>query len=263
MFLAVLNASGIEILNARLSVLRGPTHITPHCGMSNAKLRAHIGLRVPLPSPADDSGVRRSKRNGIRVGNDAREWVEGEALLFDDSFEHEVWWRSSSGNGNDDGNDDETDESGDEEEERVVLIVDVFHPELPAEERADIRAQMVAQHDEDDGEADDGKGHDNPDADSSNSVGSSRIDPVAARSDGAGGGSWVLAGGYRVGDRVRTLVAQSDRTDLQVCVCHLVPSLHINRHFHVEACKVDLSPRHALDSCSSTTIVHDCFDVFC
>ena len=36
----------MEIINARLSVLRGPAHITPHCGMSNAKLRAHIGLRV-------------------------------------------------------------------------------------------------------------------------------------------------------------------------------------------------------------------------
>ena len=42
----LLKESGVEMVNARLSVLRGPTHITPHCGMSNAKLRIHIGLRV-------------------------------------------------------------------------------------------------------------------------------------------------------------------------------------------------------------------------
>lgn len=44
-----------------------------------------------------------------------RSWENGKFLLFDDSFEHEVWH-----NGTD---------------VRVVLIIDVWHPELTEEER--------------------------------------------------------------------------------------------------------------------------------
>jgi len=51
----------------------------------------------------------------MRVGNSPpRRWVEGEVCLFDDSFEHEVWNRTSS--------------------ERIVLIVDLWHPELTTSE---------------------------------------------------------------------------------------------------------------------------------
>ena len=65
--------------------------------MSNAKLRVHIGLRVPQ----DSSGGRLV--SGMRVGTEMRQWEEGRAIVFDDSFEHEVWWR-------DDGDDDDDDD---------------------------------------------------------------------------------------------------------------------------------------------------------
>ena len=39
-----------------------------------------------------------------------REWKQGECLIFDDSFEHEVWHDGDS--------------------DRVVLICDLWHPEL-------------------------------------------------------------------------------------------------------------------------------------
>lgn len=80
-----------------ISVLLGGTRIRPHCGLSNAKLRCHLGLSVP-------------PRCGLRVGAESRRWQEGRCLVFDDSFEHAVW------------------NEGDEP--RYVLILDVFHPEL-------------------------------------------------------------------------------------------------------------------------------------
>jgi aspartyl/asparaginyl beta-hydroxylase (cupin superfamily) len=50
----------------------------------------------------------------IRVAEETRGWQEGRVVLFDDSFEHEVWNRS--------------------ERERTVLIFEVWHPALePAE----------------------------------------------------------------------------------------------------------------------------------
>jgi aspartyl/asparaginyl beta-hydroxylase (cupin superfamily) len=85
-----------------LSVLRGGTHIKRHFGPTNTRLRCHLGIVVP-------DGAR------IRVGEEAYEWREGQCLIFDDSFDHEVW--------NDSAN------------ERVVLIIDFWHPDLTSAER--------------------------------------------------------------------------------------------------------------------------------
>ena len=51
----------------------------------------------------------------MRVATETVRWREGELIVFDDSFEHEVW--------NDSG------------ETRIVLIVDFNHPDLPEKER--------------------------------------------------------------------------------------------------------------------------------
>lgn len=76
---------------ADFSVLAGGTHIKPHCGPTNTRLRCHLGLSVP-------DGCR------IRIGTEIARWREGECLVFDDSFEHEVWH--------------------DGDDERIVLILD-------------------------------------------------------------------------------------------------------------------------------------------
>jgi aspartate beta-hydroxylase len=73
------------------------THVTPHCGTTNTRLRCHLGLVIP-------DGCR------IRIGTEIVRWQEGRCLIFDDSFEHEVWH--------------------DGDRDRVVLILDVWHPEL-------------------------------------------------------------------------------------------------------------------------------------
>jgi aspartyl/asparaginyl beta-hydroxylase (cupin superfamily) len=85
-----------------LSVLRAGTHIKRHFGPTNTRLRCHLGLIVP-------EGSR------IRIGEKMYQWREGDCLVFDDSFEHEVW--------------------NDSDRERIVLIMDFWHPELTPAER--------------------------------------------------------------------------------------------------------------------------------
>lgn len=90
---------------AYISWLHPGTHITPHCGPSNARLRVHLGIKIP-------DGVK------MRVGDREFVWTPGKCVVIDDSFEHEVWH-----NGH---------------EPRIVLILDFLHPELDAGERARI-----------------------------------------------------------------------------------------------------------------------------
>lgn len=89
------------------SLLKPETHIQPHHGLLNTRLICHI----PLIVPGDCA---------LRVGNETREWREGEALIFDDSFEHEAWNRSDS--------------------TRVVLLFEIWRPEISAEERTALTA---------------------------------------------------------------------------------------------------------------------------
>jgi aspartyl/asparaginyl beta-hydroxylase (cupin superfamily) len=78
------------------------SHIMAHCGPTNATLRIHLPIVVP-------PGV------WIRVAGERLTWEEGRCLVFDDSFEHEV------------GHDGDTD--------RIVLILDMLHPDLAGRQR--------------------------------------------------------------------------------------------------------------------------------
>jgi aspartate beta-hydroxylase len=94
------------------SLLRPGMHIKPHHGFMNARYVCHLPLIVP-------DGC------AMRVGSDTREWVEGRACLFDDSIEHEAWNRNP-------------------DKLRVVLIFDVWRPELSAEEQAFVSSVLQA-----------------------------------------------------------------------------------------------------------------------
>jgi hypothetical protein len=85
------------------SLLKPGTHIQPHHGLLNTRLICHIPLIVPQDC-------------AIRVGNETRSWREGEALIFDDSFEHEAWNKS--------------------DETRVILLFEIWRPEISPDERA-------------------------------------------------------------------------------------------------------------------------------
>ncbi|XP_071964223.1 uncharacterized protein [Antedon mediterranea] len=91
----------------KFSVLHPGTHIWAHCGPTNCRLRSHLGLVVP-------DGLR------IRVKDQTRKWQEGKMLIFDDSFEHEVWHDGDSF--------------------RLILIVDFWHPELTESQRRKLTA---------------------------------------------------------------------------------------------------------------------------
>lgn len=84
------------------SVLTPGTHVLPHRGVTNTRVVCHLPLVVP-------------EGCALVVGGERHEWREGEAVVFDDSYEHEAWNRGS--------------------ETRVVLIADVWNPHLTAAER--------------------------------------------------------------------------------------------------------------------------------
>ncbi len=88
---------------ALFSVLKPGVRIAPHHGFLNTRLVCHLPLIVPPGC-------------FLRVGNDQREWRKGEAWVFDDSIEHEAWNSSN--------------------ETRVILIFDIWRPELTEEERS-------------------------------------------------------------------------------------------------------------------------------
>ncbi len=83
---------------AFFSILSPTKHIPAHRGPYNGVLRYHLGLMVPEPN----QNVR------IRVDDQICHWSEGRTLVFDDSFNHEVW----------------NDTTG----TRVVLFVDFVRP---------------------------------------------------------------------------------------------------------------------------------------
>lgn len=94
--------SGEEFTSIKFSAIQPGTHIRTHTGPTNERLRVHLSL-------IHKGGAR------IRVGRDWHTWEEGKAIIFDDSWEHEVI------------------HTGDTV--RAVLILDIWHPELPKAQR--------------------------------------------------------------------------------------------------------------------------------
>ena len=105
----------VPILRAGFSAVDAQTWIRPHFGSSNAALKIHLGLRV------DKSDCAK-----MRVGTEWRGWAEGTTILFDDSFEHEVWNSCSS--------------------ERVVFQVVIRHPDLQWEDPRTYTPVIVDAH---------------------------------------------------------------------------------------------------------------------
>jgi Aspartyl/Asparaginyl beta-hydroxylase/Tetratricopeptide repeat len=93
------------------SQLRPGAWIPPHTGLTNTRLICHLPLIVP-PGCA------------FRVGNETRVPVEGKAWVFDDTMEHEAWNRS--------------------DHARVILLFEIWRPELTEEERALVGAMFEA-----------------------------------------------------------------------------------------------------------------------
>ncbi|MGE5562826.1 MAG: aspartyl/asparaginyl beta-hydroxylase domain-containing protein [Bacillota bacterium] len=104
-----LPAIGLISPSLYFSVLEPNSRIEAHSGITNARLIAHFPLIVP-------------GKCGFRVGGETRQWEEGEALIFDDMTEHEAWNES--------------------DRARVILIADLWRPELSAAERSAVSYLM-------------------------------------------------------------------------------------------------------------------------
>ncbi|WP_439620284.1 aspartyl/asparaginyl beta-hydroxylase domain-containing protein [Hyphomonas sp.] len=93
------------------SLLKPGAAIPPHHGLINTRLICHLPLLVPGPA-------------WLRVGNQTHHWKEGELVIFDDSIEHEAKNEAS--------------------ETRVVLLFDIWRPELSVQERAEVTKLLGA-----------------------------------------------------------------------------------------------------------------------
>lgn len=109
---------------ASLLWLHPGSRVAPHCGHTNSRLRVHLGVRVPEGA-------------GMRVRDRVLTWEDGKVLVFDDSFEHEVWNRGQA--------------------PRIILLFDILNPAVPDALKAEddlqrtpfeqkVRAFMVERH---------------------------------------------------------------------------------------------------------------------
>ncbi len=94
------------------SVLRPHSRIPPHFGSINGRLIVHLPLIVPK-----DCGA-------LCVDGEARSWETGRCLIFDDSFMHEAW--------------------NDSDQLRVVMLLDIWNPQLSAAEQAAFADALAA-----------------------------------------------------------------------------------------------------------------------
>jgi aspartyl/asparaginyl beta-hydroxylase (cupin superfamily) len=69
------------ITTAMFSILSPGKHIPPHRGPYAGVLRLHLGLLVPNPR----------EKCRIRIGDQCYTWEEGKIIVFDDTYNHEVW----------------------------------------------------------------------------------------------------------------------------------------------------------------------------
>ncbi|HEX4847312.1 MAG TPA: aspartyl/asparaginyl beta-hydroxylase domain-containing protein [Novosphingobium sp.] len=96
---------GTRAPSIMFSLLRPHSRIPAHTGMVNCRFICHLPLIVPPGC-------------GFRVAAETREWEVGRLLAFDDSVEHEAW--------------------NDSDQDRLVLIFDVWRPDVSLDERHQI-----------------------------------------------------------------------------------------------------------------------------
>ena len=103
--ISLAESGGGEVIFSRLAPR---TRIEAHCGPTNLRLTAHLGLVVPTK----EDGVGECK---IRVDKHWYGWETGKMLLFDDSYEHEI--------------------RNDTDQVRIVLLMRFWHPALSRDQR--------------------------------------------------------------------------------------------------------------------------------
>ena len=99
---APITAAAVERLpglnSAFFSILEPGAHIPRHRGVTKSIFTTHLGLIVP----------RAAQACRMQVGPELVHWREGQCLVFDDTYPHEVW--------------------NDTDETRVVLLIQLRRP---------------------------------------------------------------------------------------------------------------------------------------
>jgi len=98
--------------NALFSLLAPHKVIPPHVGVNNARLLCHVPVDIPPGC-------------WFRVGAETRFWKEGEPFVFDDTIEHEA--------------------ANPSDRLRIVLIFDLWHPDLDEVEREAVAGIIAAE----------------------------------------------------------------------------------------------------------------------
>ena len=101
--------------HAYFSVLRPGARVRTHCGTTNAKLRVQLTLSTGASDDREGAPVA-----ALTVDGETRAYAPSRALVFDDSFPHSVAVDDAAA------------------EERAVLVFDIWHPELAADDIASL-----------------------------------------------------------------------------------------------------------------------------
>jgi aspartate beta-hydroxylase len=106
-----------EVVSAAISFLAPGKHIPAHRGPFRAILRFHLMLSMP----EDENGVPACE---LRIDGAPYRLGDGQSLLWDDTYTHEVWNRS--------------------DKMRIALLLDVWRKDMPADVALMSRALMGA-----------------------------------------------------------------------------------------------------------------------
>jgi aspartate beta-hydroxylase len=93
-----------DVLSASISFLAPGKHVPAHRGPFRGVLRFYLGLSVPRADDGRPAAVLRVADTEYRIG-------DGDCMLWDDTFPHEVWNRS--------------------DQVRSVLLLDVWRRDMP------------------------------------------------------------------------------------------------------------------------------------
>jgi aspartyl/asparaginyl beta-hydroxylase (cupin superfamily) len=98
--------SGAPVTEAFFASMQPKSSIAPHSDFTNFVVTCHLGLDIP------DSGLNKCR---LTIGDETRQWINGEVLLFDTSILHEAVNES--------------------DRTRYILMLRVWHPDLTPPEK--------------------------------------------------------------------------------------------------------------------------------
>jgi len=102
--------SGVPAVEAFFASMKPESEIQPHSDFANFVLTSHLALDIPY------SGENKCR---LTIGDETRQWINGEVMMFDTSIIHDAVNES--------------------DKMRYILMLRVWHPDLTEEERSAIQ----------------------------------------------------------------------------------------------------------------------------